>query len=171
MEGHCGVVSAVAQQCLEEDLFTISKNQEAVFSEIKQKLGQGSVLDIRGLRRHCSRCRDDLEEAYEKGDWPADQAEDRKERMKIMQIMEFICDEIIAMQRVSKASKHEDVIVGRGLAGILHERDLVPALYQEDRLVVESGFGLTDHNVRSRKIDTMHQLCLEGNSKPVGMTA
>lgn len=82
------------------------------------------------------------------------------------------------MKRVSKTSEHEDVFVWRGLARILYEHDLVVRVGElgststrEDRLVVESEFGLTDHNVRGRKIDIMHQLCLEGNSKPVEMIA
>jgi hypothetical protein len=42
---------------------------------------------------------------------------------------------------------------------------------REDRTEIESGFGGTESNVRSRKIDIMHQLCFQGSSKPVEMVA
>ncbi|KAF9277990.1 hypothetical protein BGZ68_008850 [Mortierella alpina] len=178
IQEQCAIFSTVADQCLQEGLFTISKAQESIFSELKERLGDGTTSDLRGLRRYCSRCRDDLEEAYDNGDWSPDKADAMKEQLQIMQIMAFICEEIISMKRVSKTSEHEDVFVWRGLARILYEHDLVVRVGElgststrEDRLVVESEFGLTDHNVRGRKIDIMHQLCLEGNSKPVEMIA
>ncbi|KAG9070447.1 hypothetical protein KI688_007983 [Linnemannia hyalina] len=138
-------------------------------------LGHGTMKELRALRVYCSRRRDDLEEDYDNGDWPLDEEVAKKEQLKMM--MSFLCDEMILMQRISKSSEH-DVFVWRGLARILHEHDPVARVGElgssatrEDRTLVENEFGGTDSNARGRKIDIMHQLCLEGRIKPIEIIA
>ncbi|KAI7830546.1 hypothetical protein BC939DRAFT_286133 [Gamsiella multidivaricata] len=136
------------------------------------------MKELRALRRYCSRRRDDLEEDYDNDGWPTGEEDARGEEFKIMQMIGVLCDEIISMQRISKTSEQEDVFVWRGLARILYEYDLVvrvgelgSSATREDRTLVENEFGGTDTSVRGRKIDIMHQLCLQGRSKPIEIIA
>ncbi|KAF9185491.1 hypothetical protein BGZ50_003032 [Haplosporangium sp. Z 11] len=175
---HCAAFSDVVDQCLDKDFFTVSGVQEAIYKDLTRKLGHGTMKELRALRRYCSRRRDDLEEDYDNDGWPAGKEDACEEELKIMQIMSFLCDEIISMQRISKTSEHEDVFVWRGLARILFEHDLVvrvgelgSSATREDRTLVENKFGGIDTNVRGRKIDIMHQLCLQGRSKPIEIIA
>ncbi|GJJ75382.1 hypothetical protein EMPS_07740 [Entomortierella parvispora] len=178
MDPHFSTSSEVVSLCLDKNFFTVSPQQKAIFRQLKRKLGLGTMKELRALRRHCSHRRNELEESYDNDGWTTDEEDDKKEEFKIMQMMEFICEEIISRERISKTSEHEDVFVWRGLARILYEHDLVVRVGElgssstrEDRTVVEKEFGKTDSNVRGRKIDILHQLCVQGSNKPVEMVA
>ncbi|ORZ04314.1 hypothetical protein BCR41DRAFT_199263 [Lobosporangium transversale] len=168
----------MANQCLNQELFTVSKSQEAIFQGLKLELGHGAIEDLRAMRRYCKRRYCDLEEERDHGAWPASEKDARNEELKIVLIMELLANEIIAMQNVPKASEHEDVFIWRGLARILYDYDLVvrvgelgSSATREDRAAMEQEFGGTDSNVRSKKIDLMHQLCLQGVGKPIELIA
>ncbi|KAF9171145.1 hypothetical protein BGX20_008058 [Mortierella sp. AD010] len=172
LEPHFTEFSDVTASLIEKELFTISGTQKTIFSSIKEKLGGGTMENLHALRRYCSRCRDDLEERMLMMD--VGQRQSQREEHKIMQIMEFICEEIIFMQRISKSSEHEDVSWWRGIARILYEHDLVVRVGElgssstrNDRTEIESSFGGTESNVRARKIDILHQLCMQGVGKPL----
>ncbi|KAG0348212.1 hypothetical protein BG004_005689 [Podila humilis] len=174
MQAHCTAFSDVVEQCLDKEFFAVSDVQEAIYKDLKQRVGSGTLKELRALRRHCSRRCDDLEEEYDDEGWPMGAEDSKGEQLKIMQI----CDEIISTQRIANSSEQEHVFVWRGLARILYEEDLVvrvgelgSAATREDRTLAESKFGGIDSNVRGRKIDIMHQLCLQGRTKPIEMVA
>ncbi|KAF9931954.1 hypothetical protein FBU30_009249 [Linnemannia zychae] len=178
MQQYCKVFSDIVDQCHDKELFTVSDKQKQIYSVLKRRLGQGTSKELRALRRFCSRYCDDSEEVYDENGWPQGEEDAIEEQLKIMKITCFLCDEIISMQRVSRTSEHEDVFVWRGLARLLYDHDLVvrvgelgSSATREDRTTIENEFGGTDTNVRGRKIDIMHQLCLQGNSKPIDVIA
>ncbi|KAG0047087.1 hypothetical protein BGZ83_007774 [Gryganskiella cystojenkinii] len=87
------------------------------------------------------------------------------------------CEEILHSSGIAKSSEHEDVFVWRGISRILHGDNLTVRLGEldsiatrEGRVQVEGQFGGAESNVRSRKIDILHQLCPEG-SKPIDLAA
>jgi len=89
----------------------------------------------------------------------------------------FRCEEILRNGKVAKNSEHEEVFVWRGIAQILHGHDVTvrvgelgSSATRGDRVEVESQFGGAESNVRSRKIDLLHQLCPEGG-KPIDLVA
>ncbi|KAF9089077.1 hypothetical protein BGX27_002567 [Mortierella sp. AM989] len=168
--------SEIVDGFLDKELFSVSEAQGVLINEIKMKLGNGSSEELRALRRYCSRRRDDLEESMLSND--NGQREVQEEELRIMQLMEFICEEIIVNQRITKPSEHEDVFYWRGIARILYEHDLVVRVGElgshstrKNRVEIESTFGGTESNVRGRKVDIIHQLCMKGANKPLELLA
>ncbi|KAF9912290.1 hypothetical protein EC991_000182 [Linnemannia zychae] len=131
------------------------------------------------LHRQCSRRRDDLEQDLEQGlGWNGEQADAKREELKIMHVLEFLCDEILAIQKIEISSEHEDVFIWRGIARILHSHEVVirvgelgSSSTREDRRDIEEQFGGTESGVRSRKIDIMHQLYPRGAKCPIEIVA
>ncbi|KAF9087004.1 hypothetical protein BGX27_003032 [Mortierella sp. AM989] len=146
--------------------------QKTIFDGLIEKLGNGERQSLQRLRRHCSRRCVDLEDE-EDGGWSSDISEAKREELKIMCVMEFLCTEIESLQNIPKTSEHEDVFVWRELARILHGQDIVVRVGElgssstrEDRKELEEQYGGKESNVRSRKIDILHQLTLRG-SQPI----
>ncbi|KAF9203611.1 hypothetical protein BGZ49_006221 [Haplosporangium sp. Z 27] len=178
LEDYYAEFSNIADKILDKDLFYISETQKAIIIDLKAKLGKGSVDDLRALRLYCSRHRDDLEYESLKHEWSEEQREIKSEEQKIMQLMEFICEDMLFTQRITDASEHEEVFRWRGIARILYDYDLVIRVGElgsistrKEKAETENTFGGTDSNVRSRKIDIMHQMSTQGSSKPIELIA
>ncbi|KAF9431437.1 hypothetical protein BGZ76_000308 [Entomortierella beljakovae] len=129
----------IANMFQQEHFFSTSERQQAIFDTLIDKLGYG------------------------------ERQKAKREELKIMRIMEFLCTEIEFLRNIPKTSEHEDVFVWRGIARILHGHDIVVRVGElgssstrEDRKDMEEQFGGKESNVRSRKIDILHQLTLRG---------
>ncbi|KAF9979392.1 hypothetical protein BGZ65_006648 [Modicella reniformis] len=175
---NCTASSVIVDHCHDKDFFTVTESQKQVYGDIKRVLGSGTLKELRDLRRYCSRHYNNLEEVSDNGGWPPDEVGENDEKLKIMRLMEFICSEMMSTEQITKTSEHEDVFVWRGLARILYDHDLVVRVGElgatatrHDRVAVENEFGGKESNVRSRKIDLMHQLCLQGRQKALEMIA
>ncbi|KAG0361418.1 hypothetical protein BGX24_005345, partial [Mortierella sp. AD032] len=151
----------------------------ALFEGLDKILGYGEQQSINRLRRHCSRRRDDLEQDKEQDlGWTGEQADAKREELKIMHVLEFLCDEILALQKIANTSEHEDVFIWRGVARILHSHEVVirfgelgSSSTREDRRDIEEQFDGTESGVRSRKIDILYQLCPRGAKSPIEIVA
>lgn len=74
----------ISSQLLDEDLFLVTDSQEVIYARLKVQLGQGTMPEVKALRRFCKRRSCDLEEQCEEG------GALKTEELKIMEIMEVV---------------------------------------------------------------------------------
>ncbi|KAF9286854.1 hypothetical protein BGZ68_002513 [Mortierella alpina] len=169
----------IMSQSRQEDFLTVTERQQTLFEDLQRILGNSERQKISRLRRYCSRRRDDLEQDKEQSfGWTGEQADAKREELKVVHVLEFLCDEILALQKIVNTSEHEDVLIWRGVARILHSHDVVIRVGElgsssagRDRRDNEEQFGGTESGVRSRTIDILHQLCPREAKSPVEIVA
>ncbi|KAF9576069.1 hypothetical protein EC968_000136 [Mortierella alpina] len=152
---HFSTFQDIVSQSRQEDLFNVTERQQTLFEMLDKILGYGEQQSISRLRLYCSRKRDNLEQ-------------DKEQDLVT----------ILALQKITTTSEHEDVFIWRGIARILHSHEVVirvgelgSSSTREDRRDIEEQFGSTESGVRSRKIDILHQLCPRGAKSPMEIVA
>ncbi|KAG0331766.1 hypothetical protein BG000_010621 [Podila horticola] len=162
----------ISSQLLDEDLFLVTDTQEVIYARLKVQLGQGTMPEVKALRRLCKRRSCDLEEQCEEG------GALKTEELKIMEIMEVVLKEIIAMKYVPNPTETEYVFPWREITRILFNVDMVARVGElgssstrQDRTKLERENKGAESNVRSRKIDMLHQLYIPTRTTPLELVS
>ncbi|KAF9213201.1 hypothetical protein BGZ59_005723 [Podila verticillata] len=151
--------ASISSQLLDENLFAVTDSQQVIYTRLKARLGQGTMPEVKALRRFCKRRSCDLEEQCEDGGTL------KIEELKIMEIMEIVLKEIVAMKCVPNPTETEYVFPWREITRVLFNSDMVARVGElgssstrQDRTKLERDNKGAESNVRSRKIDMLHQL-------------
>ncbi|KAF9328964.1 hypothetical protein BG006_007925 [Podila minutissima] len=162
----------ISSELLDKDLFVVTESQKAIYARLKTQLGQGTMPEVKALRRFCMRRSCDLEELCEEG------GALKTEELKIMEIMEIILKEIVAMKCVPNPTETEYVFPWREITRVLFNSDMVARVGElgssstrQDRTKLERDNKGAESNVRSRKIDMLHQLYIPTRTTPLELVS
>ncbi|KAG0351823.1 hypothetical protein BG005_008687 [Podila minutissima] len=162
----------ISSELLDKDLFVVTESQQAIYARLKTQLGQGTIPEVKALRRFCKRRSCDLEELCEEG------GALKTEELKIMEIMEIILKENIAMKCVPNPTETEYVFPWREITRVLFNSDMVARVGELgssstrlDRTKLERDNKGAESNVRSRKIDMLHQLYIPTRTTPLELVS
>ncbi|KAF8943303.1 hypothetical protein BGZ52_011776, partial [Haplosporangium bisporale] len=164
--------ASISSQLLDENLFAVTDSQQVIYTRLKARLGQGTMPEVKALRRFCKRRSCDLEEQCEDGGTL------KIEELKIMEIMEIVLKEIVAMKCVPNPTETEYVFPWREITRVLFNSDMVARVGElgssstrQDRTKLERDNKGAESNVRSRKIDMLHQLYIPTRATPLELVS